>query len=187
MHAINKSRKEGERWTWEKARGLNAGARPLFRLPGKIQSRNLPLPAAYVPERPSQKIKITKRTHFVMWNCPITTTTYARDVQNRKEKRTHLAPISRLPNPRSPSFRAIPTRAAGLLIPYSEFVRCSAFVVRCSMFPKPLRSLCLRGKIILKTVNQGESNPIKATKKNCMNLPPTNYPNPKVALPLPIA
>ena len=132
MHAIKKSRKEGERWTWEKARGFNAGARPLFRLPGKIQSRNLPMPAAYFRECPAQKIKITKRTHFAIRNYPITTITYARDVQGRKEKRTHLAP--HFSTPKLP-FPVVPTHSNPC---FAYPIRCSAFSVRCSS-PTALR------------------------------------------------
>src|SRR5882724_3629576 len=34
--------------------------------------------------------KITKRTHFMILNCPVTTTIYPRPVRNRPEKRTHF-------------------------------------------------------------------------------------------------
>ena len=76
---------------------LDLGLRPspwVFRiLPSSLDAHLFqPIRGGCIPFRVPRSAfrKITKRTHFVILNYPITTTLYPDRVQNRHEKRTHF-------------------------------------------------------------------------------------------------
>ena len=140
------------------------------RLPGKIRSRNLSSQATHVREHSPTKNKNYQTNPF--WRSQLYYNHNNLCAWRTEPKRKTNPFCSRSSAPKS-SFPVIPTHSKPCggdgdttfrVLGYTSLIRCSAFGVRCSMFPQPL---CLCASVANSFPHQAiqtHSNLIKPTK-----------------------